>query len=529
MARLAERSQDTAPDRAEGAIAARGMADAAALLARNWVLQLTNVPYLGRGKQDSDLKAHLERRFFEAKSDLATAMLVRMLRSSTAGGSISIVSPQNWLFLPSYLGLRQRLLNESSLNQIAILGEHGFESAQAAGAFVALSTITNAHPDAATEATGLDCNEAQTPSAKAALLQSTVFEAVKQEAQRNNPDQRIAVRPLESGNPFSQYAVTFQGIKSGDDARFRAKSWEVISTEWRRLQAAGDGSQLFDGCSDVIFWGHDGRHLTRRRDEGQEAARKYRGIAIAQMRDMPVSVLAAEAFDSNISPVFCLNEDHAAPILTFCESQDFKDLVRSYEPTLKTNNGTFTQVPFDLELWRASAADRYPNGLPEPYSDDPTQWLFHGHPGQAEIGTALHVALARLCGHRWPAEIDTEMRLSSEARAWIARAAELPSSDADGLLPLVACGGEAPLAERLRSYARVAFGDAWSADLETRLVAEADAKLGGTTKRSAVTIDDWLRTRAFAQHAKLFHHRPFLCMSGTAATTGSARSRIIIG
>ena len=26
------------------------------------------------------------------------------------------------------------------------------------------------------------------------------------------------------------------------------------------------------------------------------------------------------------------------------------------------------------------AAERSPNGLPEPYSDDPSQWVFHGHP-----------------------------------------------------------------------------------------------------------------------------------------------------
>jgi len=44
MERLAER-EDADADRHEGAIVARGMADAATLLSRKWVLQTTNVPY----------------------------------------------------------------------------------------------------------------------------------------------------------------------------------------------------------------------------------------------------------------------------------------------------------------------------------------------------------------------------------------------------------------------------------------------------------------------------------------------------
>ena len=42
--------------------------------------------------------------------------------------------------------------------------------------------------------------------------------------------------------------------------------------------------------------------------------------------------------------------------------------------------------------------------MPEPESDDPTQWLIHGRP---ESSTApLQVAVARLLGYRWPAELE---------------------------------------------------------------------------------------------------------------------------
>ena len=57
------------------------------------------------------------------------------------------------------------------------------------------------------------------------------------------------------------------------------------------------------------------------------------------------------------------------------------------------------------------------NGLPMPYSDDPTQWLFHSHPVPSE--RPLQVAIARLLGYRWPAETDEEMELAPEVPAAI--------------------------------------------------------------------------------------------------------------
>jgi hypothetical protein len=70
--------------------------------------------------------------------------------------------------------------------------------------------------------------------------------------------------------------------------------------------------------------------------------------------------------------------------------------VRRIDQALKVTNATLVKVPFDLAHWRTAASEKYPNGLPEPYSDDPTQWLFHGHPRYSEAGTEVHAALARL-------------------------------------------------------------------------------------------------------------------------------------
>ena len=70
------------------------------------------------------------------------------------------------------------------------------------------------------------------------------------------------------------------------------------------------------------------------------------------------------------------------------------------------------KVPFDLDHWTKVAEEQYPNGLPKPFSADSTQWIFHGHP--AESDQSLQVAVARLLGYRWPAELDAKIELADD-------------------------------------------------------------------------------------------------------------------
>jgi hypothetical protein len=58
------------------------------------------------------------------------------------------------------------------------------------------------------------------------------------------------------------------------------------------------------------------------------------------------------------------------------------------------------KIPFDLARWQKVAAEKYPHGLPKPFSSDATQWLFNGHPKGSD--QPLHVAVARLLGYKWP-------------------------------------------------------------------------------------------------------------------------------
>lgn len=234
------------------------------------------------------------------------------------------------------------------------------------------------------------------------------------------------------------------------------------------------------------------------------------GIVISGMRYLNRGLYAGSAFDNNCSVIIPNDSQHFPAILAFCQSEEYFSSVRSLNPKVSVTDDTFVQVPFDLERWTTAAEEFASQALiPQPYSDDPTQWLFHGHPAFAESGSELHAAFARLAGYRWPAETDAKMRLADLARERIALAALLPDADADGLLPLHATGANRPLADRLRSLLATAYGAPLTPTREAELVCAADARFDKKEAKDA-TLEGWLRERAFRQHCVLFHNRPFL-------------------
>lgn len=518
---LIEKARRAEPERIEGVIAARGMTDAASMLHRKYVLQSTNVPFLGRGKQNQSLVSFISRRHADAKADLATAMLTRMMNLGEPGGTISAVSPQNWLFLGSYKSLRRGMLENQSMNLITVLGEHGFDSPAAAGAFTALAVFSNIKPRKGSTFLGMDVSVRPNPTTKSENLANGKLSILNQLEQRGNPDFRITPHETMSKRLLSSYCASFLGLGTGDLPKYTRKIWEVSERNdvWTLLQGAVESPCHWGGCDSVVAWDRstdrvrglspEEKEQIHNQDQSGQQAWGRPGVSVALMRKLKASLYSGSRYEKSISVLIPKDPSHLPAIWAFVSDSSFNEEVRKIDQNIIVANGTLVKVHFDIDYWRDVAKQKYPNGLPEPYSDYPTQWLFHGHPGNAIEGGALHVALARLCGYRWPGETDRDIRLSEKARAWVAKVAELPAADKDGLLGVPAVAGEKPLVDRLRTYLAAAIGSEWSDALERRLVAEADETLDKKAARDG-SLDAWLRDRAFRQHCALFGHRPFL-------------------
>jgi len=164
----------------ERGVMAAGIAKAGQLLGRKYTLQITNVPYLSRGKQDQLMANYIEKYYKEAKGDLATVFLEKMLKTNSPGGTACSVIPQNWLFLTSYKKYREKLLKNESWSMVARLGAKGFQTPMW-DFNVMLISLAHSKPGNVQSLTGLDVSEAPNAAAKDDALKIAELKTVNQQ------------------------------------------------------------------------------------------------------------------------------------------------------------------------------------------------------------------------------------------------------------------------------------------------------------------------------------------------------------
>jgi hypothetical protein len=500
-----EAKDDTAH---EIAVAARGIAKAAEILAGEFTLVATNVPYLKRGNQDEPLLSHSKTHFSDSCACLSTTFIERCIGFCAQNGTCTAVTPQPWLFLQSYKAFRKTVLEEHEWNQLARLGHSAFETITGHVVDVVLLTLTAQGVNRV--GWFVDCDREPTPKEKALGLQTGELVQFDQTAQMGHPESRVVFGDVADGELINKLASSVHGQGSFDDPSFVRQFWEFpqLFEGWVFQQTSSNSNAIDVGLENVFLWqdgigrlaglmaikAEDG-YTTGKWKAGQSAWGK-RGIAVSGMGNLYVNRYGGGSFDTNVAVIYPEHDRHFLPLWCYCRSPEFIENVRKIDRKPKVTPNTFGKVPFDLERWQKVAAEKYPHGLPKPYSSDPTQWLFNGHPKGAD--QPLQVAVARLLGYQWPRQTGSSFpdcpALKSDGLEKLA--------DKDGIVCLSATKGEAPAADRLNALLAAAYGSEWSATKARELLAATDSK--------AKTLADWLSDDFFAQHCDIFHQRPFI-------------------
>ena len=488
----------------ERGVMAAGIAKAGELLSKKYWLQITNVPYLSRGKQDKIMVDYCENNYNEAKGDLATVFLDKMLKSNMANGISCSVTPQNWLFLTSYKKLREKFLKNETWNIVARLGTKGFQTPMW-DFNVMLIALSHTHPLEAHQLTGLDVSEAINAPAKDVALKIARLKTVSQKEQLENPDARIVIEELNQNiKLLGTFANSLQGTMPSDRNRLVFCFWEIpkINYNYLYMHGSGTGNSDYSGMHQV-FKGELFKKIYKEiggRYQGQKAWNKQ-GVVIAIMSKLPTYIYTGEIYDGNVHAIIPQKPEYLPALYSYTKSPSFRVEIKKIDQKISVTCATISKIPFDIDYWRKVANEKYPNGLLKPFSDDPTQWLFHGHPLKAE--DALQVAVARLLGYRWPAESDEEMELSEEARELIKQIKELNLPfDEDGIVCIPPVYNEHSGAERLRQLLQKTWGKKWNNHILEELLKQADS--------TKVNLEDWLRDEFFVQHCKVFKNRPFI-------------------
>lgn len=469
---------------------AEGTTTAARLLSRRYWLVTTNPPFLGRGKQRETLRGTSDEFYRHARADLATTLQWRAQTLLEPTGCYAGVCPETWLILGRYRNMRHTVLANQRVSLVAYLGSGAF--GQIGGAVVRVGLFISGHvAPARTDSVGIvRADGRRSVEMKIAELLNGPIAWVPQSQIATDSEARIVARALSETTQLSDFADGLGGITTGDAARLRREFFELAALgRWRLAQTTPRQTGDYEGREIAIYW-DDGHGLVTQAEGGGatiagRAAWGRDGVGIRATDTLDATIYKGDIFENICAVLLPRRETDLPAIWAFCSSPEFRRVVRNVDSTLRVTNATLVKVPFDLEHWTTVAAERYPNGLPEPDSDDPTQWLFRG----TIVGSTapLHVAVARLLGYRWPQQVPDELD-------------EL--ADQDGIVPLPSALGEATASERLRALLATAYGSDWSPRLLDRLLADAGSP--------GATLESWLRDDFFAQHARLFRNRPFI-------------------
>jgi len=502
---LAQETKDDAEH--EMAVTAYGVAKAAEILASQFTLVATNVPYLGRIRQNDVMTTFCEKVYPDASADLATCFARRVIEFCSRGASVALVKPQNVLFLKTYARFRKSQLKTIQCGIFVKLGAKAFNTPMWDFG-VSLDVATNAIPDSATLIVGLDVGAYSSPDEKSTAVRTGKHFIGFQFDQLKNPDAAIVFFEASGLDPLSKYADSLQGASTLDIERLCVHFWEVpIGGEWVPHQSTPSQNRIFSGMNFASVNRDPGGMFEKLAEDlkregrlggawsGKPAWGKL-GVACSWMGTLPTAIYLGQVYDNSIAAIIPKNPTHLPAIFCFCSSPQYLVEVRKLNQKTQVANATLVKVPFDLAHWQKVAAEKYPNGLPKPYSSDPTQWLFNGHPKGSD--QPLQVAVARLLGYQWPRQTGSSFpdcpALGPDDLEALA--------DADGIVPISPIKGEGPAAERLRELLARAYGKDWNVAQQEQLLTQVDY--------AGASLEDWLRNGFFEQHCALFHQRPFI-------------------
>lgn len=463
------------------------VANAARLLSRKYDLIITNPPFLARGSQSKILTDYADLHAPEARSDLATVFMTRLLAFGSEGTTIATVSPQNWLSLTSYTKFRAKLLTTTKWSWLVRLGSGAFVSISGQIVQPVLHIMTLQLPESDSCFHYVD---AAAVTDKADATANNTFSTASQADQLKNPDSRVAPSSNTGQELLSRYADGVHGLGTKDAPRFIRKFWELprLKPKWEPMQSTVSETLHWGGMENVVLWegGKGTLHELAARGLAILAggsAHGRSGVLVSQTGNLNCTLYHGQLFDKNAAVIALRDANLLPAVWAYCSSPEFASAVRELDRSLKVTNSTLVKVPFDLARWRGVAEAAGP--LPEPYSNDPTQWIYNSSIKNSE--DPLQVAVARLLGYSWPGQIE-------DGLATLA--------DEDGIVCIPAVAGERNAADRLLEILAKAFGSDWSSATRDELLAAAGGKPG--------ELEGWLRDKFFARHIGLFHNRPFI-------------------
>lgn len=256
------------------------LVEIAAMLAQKYDVVVTNPPYMNVNGMNGKLGEFIKKNYPETKSDLSTVFMEKAFSICTSNGYMAMINIPVWMFITSYTGLRENIIQSKSIANLLHLGRGIFGSDFGTTAFVIQNTEIR-HKQSKFYKLYFRQGEVNSVEEKEKMFFDGVGEYISsQDFFDVIPDSPIAywaskelLNDFKQGKSASEYASPKQGMSTCDVNRFTKYWFEVLSYDtnifdktnikkWVRYNKGGNFRKWYGNREYVVYWGENGDSLS---------------------------------------------------------------------------------------------------------------------------------------------------------------------------------------------------------------------------------------------------------------------------
>ena len=249
-------------------------------LTQKYDVVVTNPPYMNVNGMNGKLGEFIKKNYPETKSDLSTVFMEKAFSICTTNGYMAMINIPVWMFITSYTGLRENIIQSKSIANLLHLGRGIFGSDFGTTAFVIQNTEIR-HKQSKFYKLYFRQGEVNSVEEKEKMFFERVGEYISSQDFFNViPDSPIAywaskelLNDFKQGKSASEYASPKQGMSTCDVNRFTKYWFEVLSYDtnifdktnikkWVRYNKGGNFRKWYGNREYIVYWGENGDSLS---------------------------------------------------------------------------------------------------------------------------------------------------------------------------------------------------------------------------------------------------------------------------
>jgi len=346
------------------------VAEQAWLLGKLYDAVVANPPYMGGRGMNGSVKTFAEREFPDSKSDLFAMFIERGLELTKGRGHSAMVTMQSWMFLSSYEKLRERLLDETTIECMVHMANAVMGIAFGTAATVWGRTKKRSFQGDFSYVTYEDLTNQNKP--REFPIQSDRLARASAEDFKRIPGSPIAYwasrKTLEvffEGRALADIVYSDGPCKSGDDEVFLRRVWEVSSTSvsdrgpWRLCSKGGASRPYFGNIEHILLWTQQAREHYKKDRIARITPKEswdLQGITwtiVSASEITTFRLLPTHSLFNSVSPTVFVksgDEDLLFCILGFLNSRVAAHLLAFLNPTLALNVQNLLDLPWRKEV-----------------------------------------------------------------------------------------------------------------------------------------------------------------------------------